>query len=35
MNDFFRESMFAGVTLSLVAYLIGTLLKNWEFLIPY
>ena len=28
MNDFFRESMFAGVTLSLVAYLIGTLLKN-------
>ncbi|RHR74496.1 LrgB family protein [Eubacterium sp. AF15-50] len=28
MNDFFRESMFAGVTLSLVAYLIGTLLKK-------
>ena len=26
MNDFFRESMFAGVTFSLVAYLIGTLL---------
>lgn len=28
MNDFFRESMFAGITLSLVAYLIGTLLKK-------
>lgn len=28
MNDFFRESMFAGVTLSLVTYLIGTLLKK-------
>ena len=28
MNDFFRESMFAGVTLSLVVYLIGTLLKK-------
>lgn len=28
MNDFFRESMFAGVTLSLVAYLVGTLLKK-------
>lgn len=28
MNDFFRESMFAGVTLSLVAYLIVTLLKK-------
>ena len=28
MNDFFIESMFAGVTLSLVAYLIGTLLKK-------
>lgn len=28
MNDFFRESMFAGVTLNLVAYLIGTLLKK-------
>lgn len=28
MNDFFRDSMFAGVTLSLVAYLMGTLLKK-------
>lgn len=28
MNDFFRESLFAGVTLSLVAYLLGSLLKK-------
>ena len=28
MDDFFRESLFAGVTLSLVAYLLGTLLKK-------
>ena len=28
MEDFFRESLFAGVTLSLVAYLLGSLLKK-------
>ena len=28
MEDFFRESLFAGVTLSLVAYLFGSLLKK-------
>lgn len=28
MDDFFRESLFAGVTLSLVAYLLGSLLKK-------
>lgn len=28
MNNFFRESLFAGVTLSLVAYLLGSLLKK-------
>lgn len=28
MNDFFQNSMFAGVVLSLIAYLIGTMLKK-------
>ncbi len=28
MNSFFQESMFAGVTLSIIAYLIGTMLKK-------
>lgn len=28
MSSFFEDSMFAGVTLSLIAYLIGTLLKR-------
>lgn len=28
MNDFFQNSMFAGVALSLVAYLIGSILKK-------
>lgn len=28
MNDFFQNSMFAGVVLSLIAYLIGTTLKK-------
>ncbi len=28
MNSFFEESMFAGVTLSIIAYLIGTMLKK-------
>lgn len=28
MDDFFRESLFAGVTLSLIAYLLGSLLKK-------
>ncbi len=34
MNSFFEESMFAGVTLSIIAYLIGAILKrnlNWVF----
>lgn len=31
MNDFFQNSMFAGVALSLVAYLIGSMLKKkWK-----
>ena len=28
MNDFFRESLFAGVTLSLLSYFIGSVLKK-------
>ena len=28
MNDFLKESLFAGVTLSLIAYLIGSLLRK-------
>ncbi|MDD6811479.1 MAG: LrgB family protein [Lachnospiraceae bacterium] len=28
MNDFFQNSMFAGVTLSLIAYLLGAMLKK-------
>ena len=28
MNSFFEESMFAGVTLSIIAYLIGAILKK-------
>ena len=28
MNDFFKNSLFAGVTLSLIAYFIGTKLKK-------
>ena len=28
MNSFFQESLFAGVTISLLAYLAGTLLKK-------
>lgn len=36
MHDFFENSLFAGVTLSLISYLIGSILKknsNWEYLI--
>lgn len=29
MDDFFRESLYAGVTLSLAAYGLGLLLKRW------
>ena len=28
MNGFFQESLFAGVTLSLIAYFAGTVLKK-------
>ena len=28
MNEFFRDSVYAGVTLSLAAYILGTVLKQ-------
>ena len=28
MNEFLQDSMFAGVTISLIAYLIGVMLKK-------
>ena len=28
MHDFFENSLFAGVTLSLISYLIGSILKK-------
>ncbi len=28
MNSFFEKSLFAGVTLSIIAYLIGAILKK-------
>ena len=31
MNNFLEESLFAGVTLSLIAYLAGSLLQTWDF----
>lgn len=37
MNDFFQTSIFAGVTLSLIAYMFGAFLKKklkWDFINP-
>ena len=32
MNEFFENSLFAGVALSLISYMIGTMLKKKLFL---